>query len=331
MFRVDDIYDEAKAIIGNCDDKKLFRWLGDAASLIVNKADFEGLKGWIDICTSGCKCGQSPCNSPTCGRRCFTLPREIELILGVNVGGHPTLGYGQLFNFHLNGPGDCRNTCDWTWQDQGNWHFTFRDLVKPSKLVAFLQSKEDNGRQLIVYGYDDKGNKLRRKVGDVWHDGVQIPTIYGVAVPDTESPVIARITGIFKEVSVGTIRLSTIDDSGNTGTTLGVYEPDETIPQYRRIKLNRSCDWVRVAYMKTSPAFTSRFDHIPLKSRAAFLFAVQARKHYSDHQIADAHAFEADAARLEIEAQQKIEPLTYTPIQVIDRNNPRDKTDYDIR
>lgn len=36
MFRVDDLYDEAKGIIGQCDDKKLFRWLGDAVSLIAN-------------------------------------------------------------------------------------------------------------------------------------------------------------------------------------------------------------------------------------------------------------------------------------------------------
>lgn len=337
MFRVDDCYDEAKKILGTCDDIKLFRWLGDVVTMIANKGDFEGWKGWIDICTNGCRhCdGGRPCNNQHCGNRCVTLPREVETVLAVNIAGHPALGFGTLFNFHLNGPGDRagKTVCDWSWQDQGDWHSTYRDLIIPAKLVSYIQNPLDNGKQLIVYGYDDKGQLLRREENGVWMNGYRVPTIYGVAVPDAGAPTIARITGVFKEVTVGSVRLSTIDSSGPTGVLLAVYEPDETLPQYRRIKINRSCNWVRVAYRRANPIFTSRFDHIPLRSRVGFLLGVQARKHYSDQQIADAHAFEADAARLEIEAQQVIEPTTtYTPIQVIDREGSlRSRYDYDIR
>lgn len=334
MFRVDDIYDEAKKIVGVCDDTKLFRWLGDAVSLISNKEDLEGWKGFIDICTSGCHCSatSSTCNNPAgCGRRCITLPREVETVIGVNIGGQPVLGYNQLFEFHLNGPGSCRTICEWKWQDQGQFHFTFRDLVHPAKLVTYLQSPDDNNSTFLVYGYDDKGNVLRRTENGQVMDGYRVPTIYGVAVPDVEAPEIARITGIYKDRTIGNIRLSTIDDSGATGTLLGIYEPDEQNPQYRRIQLNRSCNWARIAYRKTNPTFFSRFDHIPLKSRVALLVAVQARKHYADLQINDAHAFEADAARLELEAQQMTEPPTFMPVQVIDMSQPRDKYDYDIR
>jgi hypothetical protein len=197
--------------------------------------------------------------------------------------------------------------------------------------VAYLQTPDDNGKSLIVYGYDSKGQLLRREENGVFLNGYRVPTIFGIAVPDEAAPTIARITGVFKDLTAGSIRLSTIDDSGTTGVLLAVYEPDEQVPQYRRIKLNRCARWVRVAYMRANPIFTSRFDHIPMLSRVAFLLGMQARKHYSDQQIGDAHAFEADAARLEIEAQQKIEPPTYMPIQVIDRNNPRDKYEYDIR
>jgi hypothetical protein len=125
--------------------------------------------------------------------------------------------------------------------------------------------------------------------------------------------------------------LSTIDDSGATGTLLSVMEPDETLPQYRRIQLNRSCSWVRVAFRRTNPIFTSRYDHIPLRSRLALLVAMQSRKHIADNQIAEAHSYEADAARMELEAQQVAEAPVYNPIQVIDMSNPRDKYDYDIR
>lgn len=301
MFRVADVEEEARKIIGVCDDAKLFRWLGDAVSLIANKADFEGWKGWLDICTSG-------------DGKCITLPREVETVLAVNIGGRPTLGYGTLFNFHLNGMGDCRNRCDWSWQDQGAWHFTYRDIITPGRLVAQLQLPDDNNKELIIYGYDNQGQKLRRLKDNVWVDGYQVPTIYGVAVPDTEAPVIARITGIFKQRTAGSIKLAMEDN-----TLLGVYEPDEEIPQFRRIKINRSSTWVRIAYMRKNPIFTSLYDHVPLRSRVGFLLGLQARKFYSATDIASAQQFELNAARMEIEAQNKIEPnTTNNPIQVID-------------
>ena len=320
MFTVDQVYDEAKEIVGTCNDTTLFRWMGDVVTMIANKADFEGFKGWLDICTG------SAC------QMCITLPREIETVLAVNIGGKPALGYDQLFNFHLNGPGDCRVNCEWSWQDQGGWHSTYRDLVTPSKLVAHLQLADDNGKQLIVYGYDVNGQVLRRQVGGEWLNGYQVPTIYGVALPDSQAPTIARITGVSKDLTAGSVRLSTVDNGNAAGTLLAVYEPDETLPQYRRIKINRPHPWVRVAYMKPNPVFSSRYDHIPLRSRLGFLLGVRARKLYKDRQIGEAHAFEADAARLELEAQQKVDPPTHMPPQVIDRaQSMRDKTDYDIR
>lgn len=323
MFRVDDVYDEAKKIIGICDDAKLFRWLGDAVSLIANTADLEAWKGVIDICTCDCSC---------CGSRCATMPREVETVIGVNSCGKPMLGYSQLFNFHLNGPGDggC-SPCDWSWQDMGQWHSTYRDLLCPSKLVAYLQTAEDNGKQLVVFGYDKNGNVLRRNEGGKWLNGYAVPTIYGYAVPDSEAPDIARVTGIFKEETAGSVRLSTIDESGNTGILLGIYEPDEKTPQYRRIKINRPSKWLRVAYLKANPTFNSRYDHIGLKSRVALLMALQARKFYTELRIAEGHALEADAGRMEQAAQMRAEPLTFSPIQVVNINPLNDPNDFDVR
>src|SRR6267142_3870929 len=138
MFRVIDVADEARKIIGICDDQKLFRWLGDALSLVVNKIDTENYKGFIDICSQGCSCSEgSTCNNPAgCGRRCIALPREVETVIAVNIGVQPVLGRDQLFSFHLNGPGDCRTTCEWAWSDKGGFHCTYKDLIHPAKLVA---------------------------------------------------------------------------------------------------------------------------------------------------------------------------------------------------
>lgn len=316
MFRVIDVLDDGKKILGACDDQKFFRWLGDAVSLIVNAGDFEGWKSWLDICTTG-------------GGKCITLPREVETVISVNICGKPALGMGTLFEFHLNGPGNCGCLCDYVWIDQGQFHSTYRDLVTPAKLVAYTSTEEDNGDELTVFGYDSNGNVLRHQVGGEWRNGVRIPTIYGMAVSDEGAPTVARITGIFKSRTVGSIRLSTIDDSGTTGVTLGVYEPDETLPQYRRIKINRCAPWVRIAYRKTTPVFLSRYDHVPLKSRIALLLALSATKHYNEFKLAEAQAFESNAQRMEIMAQDKAEPTTtLSPLQVVDRSSSlRDKSD----
>lgn len=316
MFRVDDCYDEAIKIVGNCSEIKFFRWLGDAVTLVSNKADLEGWKGWVDICAD-------------CEKN-VTLPREVQTVLGVNIGGKPTLGFGQLFNFHLNGPGDCSIRCSYTWQDQGAWHVTYRDLIVPSKLIAYSQNPVDNGKTMVIFGYDQNGLVVRRQEGGVWMDGWRMPLVYGYAIPDSQAPIFSRITGVVKDLTAGSVRFCGVASS-TAETTLAVYEPDETLPQYRRIKLGRKADWVRVAYRRANPVFTSRWDRIPLMSRIGLLNGVRACKFYADNDLANAHSYEADAARMELEAQSQLEAPTFSPIQVVDLNNPQDKTDYDIR
>ncbi len=317
MFQVNDVWDEAKKIVGVCDDARLLVWLGDAVDLIANKGEFEGWKGSIDICTTG-------------QGRCVSLPREVGTVYAVNINGKPSLGFGQLFNFHLNGPGDDHPACEWSWQEQGV-HATYRDIDVPSKIIAYAQNEEDDGKRFMVYGYDNQGNRLRHIVSGEYVDGYPVPVIYGYAVPADDAPVVARILHIVKDDMVGTARLSTIDNDGATGILLGVYEPDEKIPQLRRIKLGKCASWVRVAYRKTTPNFTSKCDRVPLKSRLALLLALQARKFYSERNLAEAHGYEADAARLEIEAQNALESPVMFPVQVVDRNNLQDKCDFDIR
>jgi len=318
MFQVQDIWEEATKIVGFCDEPKLLKWLSDAVTLSANKADLEGWKGYLDICTED-------------SGNYLTLPREVGTVLAVNFGGRPTLGLNELFNFHLNGPGDCNQSCSWTWQDLGGNHSTYRDLVVPSKVVAFVQKSADAGKKLIVYGYDINGLPLSTVTSTGQTKGYQVPTIYGYAVTDAGAPTIARITGVMKDLTLGTLRLNTLDDSSTVGSLLAVYEPDETVPQYRRIKLGRAVDWVRIAYRRNNPQFTSVFDRVPLKSRIGFLLAVRAIKFYMEADTANAHSYESDAARLEIEAQQASDPPTFMPIQVIDNgNNLIDPQDFDV-
>ncbi len=312
MFLADHILDDAKTILGFNRPDKLFLWITDAVELLAQKGEIDPLVGFVDICIDN---------------GCITLPREIETVLACNIGGRPALGHDQLFSFHLNGPGDFKTPCNYSWDDSG-LHPVYRDLRCPSKVVAFLDNTEDDGKKVRIFGYDDQQRPLRTKIGEEWQDGYLVPTIYGYALPEAGAPTISRITGIVKDVTAGNIRLSSFDSSTSTGTLLGVFEPDETVPQYRRLKVNSSCGWIRICYRKRSAQVRSANDRILLHSRPALLLALHALKFYRDSDIANGQAFEANATRLLTEREATLTGVGGSPIQVEDRNSISDKGDY---
>jgi hypothetical protein len=304
MMVVSDIWEEAEEIFGHCNDAKLLRRITDAVELLANKGEVDPLTGGVDLCVDD---------------RCVTLPREVETVLAVNIGGRPALGRDELFSFHLNGPGDFSTGCKFTWSNVGNFP-TYRDLRCPGKLVAFLDNVEDEGKSLRVYGFDEQNRPLRSKEGGVWRDGYLVPTLFTYALPDANAPTISRITWIEKALTVANVRLSTFDNSSTTGTLLGVFEPDETRPAYRRIKLNRCAEWVRLYYRRRSLELRSVNDRILLHSRPGLILAMQALKKYREFDIATAVALEAQATRLLTEKESVLIGPTANPLQVEDSN-----------
>jgi hypothetical protein len=83
-----------------------------------------------------------------------------------------------------------------------------------------------------------------------------------------------------------------------------------------------------MVYRKSGPKIRSLYERIPLRSRLAFILALQAVKSFKESDLATAMQFEANAARLEIEAQAASSPPTMMPIQVVDvGNNLNDQSD----
>lgn len=314
MLTVDQIWDDAEEIFGHCNEPKLLRWITDAVRLLANKGEIDPLVGFVDLCISN---------------GCVTLPREVETVLAVNIGGHPALGRDELFSFHLNGPGDFCTPCDWTWVNVGGFP-TYRDLQCPGKLVAFLDKEEDEGTELRVFGFDSQNRPLRTQRGDQWEDGILIPTIFGYALPDVNSPEVSRIVNIVKSPTKGNVRLSTFDNSSTTGTLLGVFEHDELIPRYRRIRVNSNRGWVRMMYRRRTFDLTTRYDRIFLHSRLALLLACRAVKKYAETDLGAALAFEAQATRLLSEQESVIMAPVSSPIQVHDRNGMKLPCNEDI-
>lgn len=312
MIIVEEIWEEAKKIFGHCNEPKLRRQITDSIELLSTSGEIDPLTGAVDICVDG---------------NCVTLPREVETPLAVNICGRPAHGRDFLFSWHLNGPGDRDCGCTWTWADGGQFP-TYKDLKCPAKLVAQLDDERDSGKLLRVFGFDVQNRPLQTKTGDIVEPGLRVPTIFGYALPSAQDPVVGRITGIVKDLTFGNVRLSSFDSSTSTGTLLGIFEPDETKPQYRRIRISPSGSWVRIVYRKRTYEITSIHDRILIHSRPAMLLAMRAFKWYDDGDLANGNLYEANAVRLLTQKEWTLGTPARSPLQVDDRNSISDKCDY---
>lgn len=144
---VRDIYEDLKAILGNKDEDSIFATLTHAIESLSNETEWDPLIGYVDICV---------------GRdRCIALPQNIETPLAVNIGGRPARFRNQWFEFHMNGPGsDCGPCLDWSWDDRGVQPTMF-SLQSPSKIIAQIESPEDNGIRLLVQGFGQTADGIR--------------------------------------------------------------------------------------------------------------------------------------------------------------------------
>ena len=160
MF-VSQIYDEAAEILATTDQKKVFRKLTQAVQTLMESGHYFHTNQEVDVCTGWD--GQT-----------ITLPRGIEVPLGVNVDGSPTYFRGRLFQYHVN-KGGMYNPVDWAWDDRG-FVATVMDIRQPSQLVAISEHSADAGGQIRVIGTDANNRDLRTQMPDgTTIDGILVP------------------------------------------------------------------------------------------------------------------------------------------------------------
>lgn len=301
MIRVSRIWNEAKRIVGNHDDAYLFQRITDAVELLANKGDWDPLLGTLDICASS---------------RVVSLPPEVETILALNMLGRPAVARDELFQFHINGPGSCGNPIRYEWTDMAD-ACTYRELLAPSHLIAYCTETEDVGKELRVYGFDEHNNVLRTKTANGWEDGWIVPVNKTFVAVSSEAPKVLRITAVRKAETAGPVRLSAIDEDGEIA--LGVYQSNETAPQFRRIVLSTCADWVRIRFRRRTFEVRSKNDLLPLHNAQAIIMALRALKAYdTPSMLAEAEAYEATAVRWVTEEQFTRTPPVVHPIQVLD-------------
>jgi hypothetical protein len=175
MF-VSQIFDEASAILATTDQKLVFRKLSQAVQTLMESGHYFHTQQEVDVCTGWD--GQT-----------ITLPRGIEVPLGVNIDGSPMYFRGRLFQYHIN-KGGMYNSVSWAWDDRG-FVSTIMDIRQPSQLVAVAEHSADAGGQIRVIGTDGNNRELRTQYPDGTSvDGILVPIHaqsdfpYGTIEPD---------------------------------------------------------------------------------------------------------------------------------------------------
>jgi len=286
MF-VRDFMPEARHAFEGCDDISIFRQLTKAIKLLVNKGLNDALLGELSICV---------CNG------CVTLPRDVGTVLGIDVCGQPTLIQDQFFKYHINGPG-ASGACG-VITEMGQV-CTFRDPSAPAYLIAEVTSAQDNNKKLRVYATDVDGKKIFTPGPDgKLYEGFLVPMIFGFSQPAPNVPALGAIYRISKEVTKDFVRLIAINASDSASQTLiGLYEPSETNPSYRRIKVPHKSA-VLVKYKKATLDIRSLDDWISVDNTEALEVACRAVLFRSKDKYVEAKKAEDEASRILAEETQ---------------------------
>jgi len=281
---VSDIYPDLKRAFEGCDEATILRRTTEAVRLLNNQGILDYNLGEMSLCV---------CDG------CITLPRDVGTVLGVNQHGQPTLLQDQWFQYHINGPGDGGCTpCDANSYELGQF-CTFRDPSEPVYLVAEVTSAADNNKKLRVFALDEAGNKIYTAGPDgTLNEGFLVPMIFGFPTKAPNVPALSKIYRISREATKDFVKVIAINKSDSAVNTLiGYYEPDETEPSYRRIRVGNKRS-VRIKYKKADLELRSQRDWINCDNRLALIMACRSVKYKMDDKWQQSRDAEVEAVRL---------------------------------
>lgn len=309
---VSDILEDAtsSAGFGMCAGPTLYRRMTDAVKALNNKGITDLQLAEADFCVYD---------------GLVTLPMEVDAVQSVLVDGQPSFLRSQWYQYSLAGSGWSPCT-GWGYADELGRVCTYRDPSIASYIIAQVENVQDNNSAVTVRGWyqgkritslDGNGNAM---------DGFLVPTIYGFQNRNPDVPPIDKIdnitisgptTGGVARERKGFIRLVAIDPADNTSVTqIGYYQPWETSPSYRRIRV-KAKSWVRVKYRRKDLEIRGPNDWINVENREALLIMCKAVKFRADGQYDLARSAETEAVRILNDAASASNPNTQDGATII--------------
>lgn len=168
----------------------------------------------------------------------ITWPRQFATIETAAVNDRPVTIRNEWYEYLQAGPGIQKSTSSLQLVDRGDGHCAFTDITEDAtdrKIKVYADVNEGTGKTIILQGYDENGNRIRTQVSGAWIDGerVAIPSTSGTQTLSTKY--FTKLVRVIKSETNGVVRLYEYDATNAVNVQLlAIYEPDETVPSYRR-------------------------------------------------------------------------------------------------
>lgn len=282
-------------VIGTCPTSDKFRaYINEATERLLSRGLWKGSYARIRMCTD---------NS------CITWPRQVENVEAIRLKDYFGVVRNEWFQFLTFEPRSYLNRCceaEW-WHCGGESNLfnqgtfpTFADIQGTNKKIrVYVQYPEDVGKRILLQGLDENGNPVRKVDGGERADGEWV-TLASPSVDSTNF--FSVLSAVQKDVTAGTVRLYTVDPDGNE-KAIAVYEPDETIPSYRRTylkplpRVTRCCDYRTIEAMVKLAFIPVRrdTDFLLIGNLAALKYECQAIKKEEDDLAVEADLYHRKA------------------------------------
>lgn len=291
---VSDIWTDLKSSrgIGNCVDSEVYSILTDSVRMLANKSQWDCMIGRMTICASD---------------GYIVLPREVEVILGATIDGIPAFPRDKWFEHHINGPGHYTQINGFrNFYDEQDRTPIFRCIDEPSIFFAVGENSADNGKIMLVYGYDITDRELYHIDADGNEvAGIRIPISDGTTSQYIDQAIVKKITRVVKPKTAGAVRLwgyPNCADSTTEPTLYGFYYPDQTEPLLRKYRFPKATT-VTIHYRRAHLVYNSQNDWIPFENKLAVLQAAKAVREYGKGEFEKGAVYEQNATRLLVEEE----------------------------
>lgn len=215
---------QAKTTLARVTDKcatsaELLEWINEAQRRLLSRGRWVGSTVRYRVCVNDA---------------CLTWPRQVEAIEAFAVCDRPGVVRNQWYEFVANGPGllDSDSAVGTQLIDHGDGFCSFDDMSGTTHNIRVQAEVAEVGSPyIILQGYDGSGQWIRTQDGGSWIDGEKV--LISTTV-QTSTKVFTRLVRVIKPVTNGRVNIYDYDSVAATQVLIGTYDPDETLPNYRR-------------------------------------------------------------------------------------------------
>lgn len=245
--------------------------------------------------------------------QCIIWPQGVLEIRAAKMGGRPMVLRNSWYEYvqPVGEPYEDRVTGNFLVLQDQDWTPVITNIIQTGNTVRlFAGDASDYGKRVLVQGYDQNMAFVRTADGANWVNGEYV-TLQRPWVDTNTKWGVNGITGIQKDVTNQVVLMREISVVTGKGTDMAVFEPDITVPRfkrsriinYNRVKTIAGCGCSEEVVMecvvkRAHVPVRVDSDYLVLQNLAAFKDACMAVKREQDEGPGAGSEYMASAKRL---------------------------------